>query len=501
MKRILAISLIISIAFVAYSINSLTPSIYARLGKDAYAQKNYGKASKLLGTALKFNHDNRDTRYYYIQSLINLPPTLAVQKAIFELSQENLPDSADLIADQQVSKWRNEISLNSGENYIEQVPFNDKILRWDVKKFPLNVKIENDADSKAPEYYQTQIQKAFLQWQASTDFIQFKFDESTPDILVKIVPAGKNKCDQESCKYVVAYTTPGLSGDLLKRMTITFYDSNNLGQPFGKREIYNTALHEIGHSLGIMGHSYNKGDLMYMENQENEVYDSVRSDFQSISPIDLNTLALLYKLIPDLTNTDLAHFDTSHQFFAPIVMGNEKQISSRKMLEAENYIKAAPNLPNGYIDLSAAYSEEKEYNSAIETLNKALELSVNDSEKFIVYYNLAIIYMNIQDWDNSLKYAEMAKQLQPQSSSEIDGLIAGIHFNKGNKSFAKQAYIDSLAKNPSKTIDALNLAKIYLKEYNFVQAGKTLNKLVQANPNVKNDPKIKPYGILMFLFR
>jgi len=502
LKRISALILVISIALGLYVLKSLIPGIYLNMGKSAYEQKDYKKAYSYLKTASMLNKQDKDCRYYYVQTLVKLPPILAIQKNLYEFSQENFSDSADLIADRQISKWKRQIVLNVGENYIEQVPFNNKILRWDTSKFPLKVFIENTSKT-APKYYQEEIEKAFSQWLVSTGgFIKFKFvnNMADSDISVKIVSsAGMNKCDEENCKYVLAYTTPTVSGDLLKKMEIVFYDSNNLSKPFSAREVYNTAFHEIGHALGIMGHSYNKDDLMYMENNLSKSYDKFRSDFQLVSPLDLSTLKLLYQLFPDITNTDLAKFDTSGQVFAPIIMGTGKQINSRKLLEAQNYIKAAPNLPNGYIDLAGAYVEQKEYNSALESLQKALDVSSTDSEKYGIYYNFAIIYMNIQDWDNSLRYANMAKQLQP--SAEIDGLIAGINFNRGNKQFAKQLYIDAVEKNPQSVIDSLNLAKIYLKELNLVEAGRTLNKLVIANPEAKKDPKIGAFGLLMFFFR
>lgn len=510
-KRISAIVLIVTTAILIYFFHKILPDIYSNLGQKAYEHGDYSQAYSNLKTAVQLSPKNRDARYYLVQTLIKLPPTLAIQKELYKISQANLADSADLIADRQISKWRNQISFNAGENYIEQVPFNDKILRWDAAKFPLTVSIENDSPNNLPQYYKEEIEKAFLQWQSSTNnFISFKFieDPKNAQISVKIISTDqREKCKEQECKYVMAFTMPYIKGDLLQKMEITFYDSNNLAQPFSEKEIYNTALHEIGHSLGIMGHSYNKDDLMYMEeNSQKDVFEQSQSDFQLISPNDLNTLNLLYKLIPDITNTDLNEFDTSRQFFAPIVMGSNEQINSRKMLEAQNYINSAPNLPNGYIDLSAAYAEQKEYNSAIEALNKALELSSSDNEKYVIYYNFAVIYMNIRDWDDSLKYAQLAKQTlqgQPPSSSnsDIDGLIAGINFNKGNKAFAKQAYIESLEKNPGSEIDAINLAIIYLKEFNFIQAGKTLNRLVEANPDAKNDPKIKAYWLLMFFFK
>ena len=502
MKKISALILVISIALGLYVLKSLIPSIYLNMGKAAYEQKDYKKAYSYLKTAVSLNNKDKDCRYYYVQTLIKLPPTLSVQKNLYEFSQENLSDSADLIADRQISKWKWQIISNVGENYIEQVPYNSKILRWDASKFPLKVFIENTSTT-APKYYTEEIEKAFGQWRASTGgFIKFEFvdNEAASDISVKIVSSAEmNKCNEENCKYVVAYTTPTIRGDLLKKMEIIFYDSNNLSKPFSEREVYNTAFHEIGHSLGIMGHSYNKDDLMYMENNLSKSYDQFRSDFQLISPVDLATLKLLYQLIPDITNTDMSKFDTSGQIFAPIIMGSGEQINSRKLLEAQNYIKAAPNLPNGYIDLAGAYVEQKEYNSALESLQKALDVSSNDSEKFSIYYNFAVVYMDIQDWDNSLRYANMAKSLQ--SSPEIDGLIAGINFNRGNKEFAKRTYIETVEKNPQSIIDSLNLAKIYLREFNFAQAGKTLNNLVIANPEAKNDPKVKAFGLLMFLFK
>lgn len=497
-NRILAFILVLIIAIFIWVFGKILPDIYLGLGQKNYEIRNYKEAYANLKMAVLLSPKNREARYYYVQTLLNLPPKLYVQRAIYKISQANLSDAADLIADRQILKWRNQINLNVGENYIEQVPFNNKILRWDVAKFPLKVYIQNNS-MVAPDYYETEIQRAFLQWQESSgNLINFKFitneeggREKEANIKVSInSSANIKKCNQEDCKYTVAYTNPTISGDLLKRMEILFYDSNNLGQPFSQEEVYATALHEIGHSLGIMGHSYNKDDIMYMETHKDNAF---------LSSIDLNTLSLLYKLIPDITNTSLSKFDTSRQFFAPIVMGNDEQINSRKMLEAQNYINSAPDLPNGYIDLASAYLDAKQYNRAIEALEKSLSLCSNDEERFMVYYNFAIIYMQVKDWENSLKYANLAKQLKP--SSDIDGLIAMINYNLGNKDLAKKCYVEALQKSPDNIIDAYNLATIYIREFNLVQAGKTLNRLIEANPDAKADSRIKRYEVIILLFK
>ena len=501
MKKVLAIFLVIITAIFIWIFGKMIPDILTNNGKVAYESGNYQEALSNLRMAIQFSPKNTEARYYYVKTLIKLPPTLDVQKEIYKVSQVNSSDSANLIADMQISKWKNEIFLESGENYIEQATFSDKILRWDVTKFPLKVYIENNSTS-APPYYQDEIKKAFLQWQASTGrFIKFEFINNAQNANIRVsINAPENiKCPQGNCKYTVAYTTPIINNDLLKRMDILFYDSNNLGQPFKEREIYDTALHEIGHSLGIMGHSYNKDDLMYMETNNDRSFDSFRSDFQLISSNDLNTLKLLYKLVPDITNTPLSKFDKTRQLFAPIVMGSDKQINSRKMLEAQNYIKSAPNLPNGYIDLASAYAEEKQYNNTIENLNKALSLCSNNNEKFVVYYNFAVTYTNIKDWENALNYANMAEQIN--TNSDIDGLLALINYNLGNKEQAKKSYAEALQKNPDNIVNSINLTRIYLKEFNLPQAGRVLNRLIQANPEAKNDPMVKAYGLIILLFK
>lgn len=501
-KRSLAIILIIITAIALYTVNNILPFALTKSGKAAFYKNHCVKAFWLFRASSFINNKNPDTRYYYAKTLIMLKPTLEVQQELFKISELDLPDSADLIADKQIEKWRSQIFFNAGKNYIEQVPSDGKIIRWDATKFPLKVCIKSTDETKPPKYYEQSIRKAFLQWQVSTkSFIKFIYvtEPFNSQILVTIEPSSAKVCSGENCKYVVAYTTPQINGELLEKMNIIFYDKNNLGQPFSEREVYNTALHEIGHTLGIMGHSYNKDDLMYMESNTDETFDKYRSDFQLITSTDLNTLGLLYRLIPNITNTALSEYDTSRQFFAPIVIGTKSEITSRKMLEAENYIQSAPNLPNGYIDLSSAYTEQRKYNEALEALNKALELSSNNNEKYIVYYNMAVAYMNVQTWDEALKYAQMAKELQPDS--DINGIIAAIYYNKGNKAVAKQIYIESLKLHPENTIDAINLARIYVQELNLVSAGKTLNKLIKANPGAAADPRVQAFNILIFLFK
>lgn len=490
MKK-LTLVLIIIISILTWGVKKTLPSIFLDSGKKDYDKGNYQAAYHNLKISLYLNHNNGDTRYYYVKTLINSKPTFAIQKEIYNISEGNLSDAASFLAKKQISIWKDQIFSNIGRNYIEKTPYDGKVLRWDSSKFPLTVCLKNNS-SITPSYYEPTIKTAFYQWQISTNnFIRFEFtnDEKESNINVTINPQQQNKkCDSEDCKYAIAYTEPSISGNLLSKMNIIFYDSNNLGSPFTQTEIYTAALHEIGHSLGIMGHSDDKNDIMYMETETYNSTDRPLNDLNLISSSDLNTLNLLYQLNPSITNTSLFKFKNTYNIFAPIIIGNQEQVSSKKIQEAQKYIESAPNLPNGYIDLASAYADNKQYKMAIESLDKALSFCSNDNDKFIVYYNYGILYTETKDWENALKYTTLANQIN--ATKETNGLLGAINYNIGNKEKAKELYNQAIQKSPDDIICSYSLALIYTKEFKFREANKILYNLISTNPDAKNDPKI-----------
>ena len=407
------------------------PMYYFKQGHSYLKNHEYSNAYENFKKAYKLNKFNKDYKYYYVKSMYVMPATLNIQKEMFEIASSEQEDSAQLAAEEKIIQWKTHISNKFGDNYIEQATQDNGILRWDSKKFPLKVYISNNDNIKIPNYYTAEIDKAFTQWQISTNFITFTkvADENYSDITVKISPLPDNVCSENSCKYVVGYTTPKTKKNFLEKMVITLYATDPLGNYFSDKELYNTILHEIGHALGVMGHSYSTGDLMYMSTSEdNNYYSPYRSTFQYLSSKDLNTINLLYKLYPTTTNTPLNELDKNELIYAPIVLGTNEQISSRKLKEAQIYIKKAPNLSSGYIDLGIAYSELNKPKEAIKAMKKAYKLAQNDNEKYIVAFNLAIIYMNNKKYDEALVCAQEAQKIS--NNEDIEVLIYNIYSNK-----------------------------------------------------------------------
>lgn len=405
-KVIFAVSIFLLIIYIL-----VLPQYHFLRGKSMYEKQDYVSAYNHLRKSYIHNEKNTDYRYYYIKTLCMLSPSLTVQKEIYEISQGDQKDSAEQIAFDKVNEWKNNISLEYRGNYIEQAPHSNGIIRWDEAKFPLKVYIIDKSGVSLPPYYYDEIKHALNQWQASSGFIKFKIADKAKDadIIIKITPTPKDICTEKSCRYVVGYTIADFNGKKLKQMNITLYSKDANGNFFSDKEIYNTVLHETGHALGIMGHSYSSDDLMYIDSSGSKnFYAPHRSSFQYLSSNDINTIRLLYKLLPDIINSET--FDRKSLIYPPVVLGIEDEIFTRKVKEAKNYIKQAPDISGGYVDLAIAYSSLGKKREALNAINKAVERAKTNQEKYICYYNLAIIYFNFGSYDKALLNAEKARE-------------------------------------------------------------------------------------------
>ncbi|MDD2714647.1 MAG: matrixin family metalloprotease [Candidatus Wallbacteria bacterium] len=75
------------------------------------------------------------------------------------------------------------------------------------------------------------------------------------------------------------------------------------------------ALHEIGHALGLWGHSYNEGDVMFGSTLKLPTYSLPRPE---LSSSDINTINILYEVAPLFTNlpaNDYIKADTGMNFW------------------------------------------------------------------------------------------------------------------------------------------------------------------------------------------
>jgi hypothetical protein len=81
------------------------------------------------------------------------------------------------------------------------------------------------------------------------------------------------------------------------------------GMPYTPAVLQSTALHEIGHMLGLKAHSENPNDIMYGKSQAVDW-----SEVRHLTARDIKTLHMIYESKPDYTNPEGVHLSNFASF-------------------------------------------------------------------------------------------------------------------------------------------------------------------------------------------
>lgn len=466
----------------AWGVNSNLDSIMSARANYYFKKNNIIQAQKCFEKAFDLGLHNSDDREIYANSLINSPMDMQSLEKMVKFLTYQVDDVSKKKIEYFLYDLKREIHNKYPDNFITQTVYNQKVMRW--SKNPITYVFENL--ESVPEYFIKEIEAAFDSWEKATDReILFTEDNINPKIVIKF--NAHNPADNEEKKYVVAYTLPTVIGDELKSMTIDFYTKDPQDRFFSKNQVYNTALHEIGHALGFMGHSNNRNNVMYLTKDSMDVYKDLRDE---LSSADINTIKLLYKIKPEITDDK----NVKSQYIPYIVLGDDLEISIAKTREAKIYINKAPELPSGYIDLAESYAMQGDYVKAIKTLEKALQLADTDEVKNIVYFNLAVCYMNL---DNGIMAEDYIKEaLKIKDSEESRFVLAEAYSKKEDFEKAKIEYQKLINTNPKNINYTIALTNIYIQEKNFFKARRILKNYVKCNPEDKNNSRLNSYGVL-----
>lgn len=477
-NRIIIYSLLLILLTLSLYIRNNSGAIFAGIGNYYYKHNNIAKAQDFYEKS--FERGEKSARDIYVNSIINSPLTIEAQEKLVNFAQGKVQDVASGKAQSFLYELKREIHNQYPLNYIKQAPHNRQIVRWN--KFPVTYSFANSAQ---PEY-KAEIRKAFSEWE-KVGAVLFSESDNNSNIIITF-KNNKNKNMELGRKYVVAYAVPQISGKTLQRMDINFFIQDPEGNKFSRNQIYNTALHEIFHALGFMGHSFDKEDVMYLAKDNNTLVNDTRAE---LTEADKSTLKLLYKIKPDVTNSD----ELKSEYVPYLVLGDDEEVNVSKAREAKNYIYHAPTLPSGYIDMAESLAAEKRYPEAIRHLEKALRLADTYDMQYIVYYNLAVCYFYIDHKEMALDYLEKAREIK--DCEEIHSLKAEI-LVKTDKNGAINEYNYLINLSPDNPEYTLRLANIYIKDYEYLKARKILKEFLKRNPNLKNDKRFSPYGILLW---
>jgi tetratricopeptide (TPR) repeat protein len=427
MRKVLLLILLIVLSIALVYKSPFSAMYNYNKARNLYERKQYEQSLPYFERSLFADKNGILARFYYTLALSKSKPTYSIQKKLYDMSNSKINDEATKLAKIQSLTMRSNLLKGLEINYIYNASTGNDILRWDIKSFPLKIYYENK--NEVPDYYYQNINKALELWSSRTNFVKFEEtkNSSIANIIIKFKEYSSKNCENGICKYVVAYTEPKLANDkTLSQMILTFYKTNPQDKNFSSKEIFNTALHEIGHTLGIMGHSDNEYSIMYP--QKNEYNNPLSFPEQELKTIDLNTLVLLYRLEPTISNTK--NLKSENFYYPPLILGNDNVRILKKLEEIKRYIKEYPTMPAGYINIASVYADLAEFDVALSMLDKAETLAQTTDEKYLIQYNRAIIYFNKQNYDKASNYAHLAKTLK--NNQDINDFIYEIEQIKNN---------------------------------------------------------------------
>lgn len=433
MKKIFLASVII-----IFSAATAFAGDYYVVGIDCFNKGDYQKATKSLETAVRQNPKNVNARYYLAQSylqqkrvsdaadqynrIILLAPTSDASK----LSEKGLSLIAQARAGIKTPALTNDDLSRYKDNYLDYVTTGgDELMKW--ASFPVKVYIE-------PKKQKETCKQAFLQWENKTKkLVSFVFVPTIDD--AQIILTFKDKLETSGTKesYIAGASKPYYQGKNIAKSEIKILTVDpSTGGDIEDSFVFFATLHEIGHSLGMKGHSPNEKDVMYAK---------ASSAKAELSQRDVNTISLFYKI----DKTTLA--------------SRKKGGSDVQLQQAIAYANSIPDKAVGWSNLGDLYSEKNMYAEAIRNYKKAAAIEPDKPE---TYNLMGSAYKMMGDKQNALTSMKKACDLD---SSNIFYVYQYCELClKANQKASGKLYLTNFVKsNPQSASDAKmqELLKLY----------------------------------------
>lgn len=409
-------------------------------GIRVYRAGDFDMAIRYFRRATVYDAENPNLRYYLADSLVKkrrfyeaqseyhqviamAPTSQAAQlskmglqllpkynvpiqtRAIKSIDGEILTDGPDKI---------NGLTV-SGTDYLNEIAENGLLVRWSVKQSPIKLYIEQSPPNirHFEPGFILQVRKAMDAWMnALGNQISYVIVDTPDKADIRVLWVNtidtKGFVTETGTTYTAGVTLPNIQNERLTSMDVKLGTFDIRNKPQSVAEIYLLALHELGHALGLRGHSEDSKDIMFAQNQ----------NVSALSKRDINTIRLLYGQEVDITNLPQKKKDDPER---------EKRVATRldeeiKAMETQvktngshlnwnnlgsSYFQKGKSLKSQGADAKTDIKEDKKvfYDKAIDAFDKAIKLEPLDAS---TYYNRCIVYQEIGKLDLALIDVESA---------------------------------------------------------------------------------------------
>ena len=326
------------------------------------------------------------------------------------------------------------------DSYFRNVAANGKIIRWNKASFPLRVYVQDSAD--VPEYYREVVMSAYQKWQRASDgLVSFEFVEDANDADMKCY---FQNTDNKKSIGTHAFT---VNGNRITGSTIVFNRTDAKNHSLDSKQLFSSALQEIGHSLGLTGASPSIYDVMY----------PIGTKFNTeITPRDLKTLALVYSVKPDITNEPLTATEQSQLFTVSEILNT---LNVPVTNDTKNLDEIVAQDVATHLALAEQYRRRAEYEKAAREYQAVAQTKTDRRSRSEVYYEIAVMYLDAEEFDNAKSCAEIALATDENDLTETLPALIDYYMKRSNS--ASEQLESILKQNPYNKHAYKLLCKIY----------------------------------------
>ena len=161
---------------------------------------------------------------------------------------------------------------------------------------------------------------------------------------------------------------------------------------------------------------------------------------------------------------------------------DEKNIGDEAEMAGNAFIETHPDKSLGYYIIGTVYYNNKDYAKAKDYYLQALE---RDKNNFITLYQLSLCYIDLQDYDNVIKYTEQAISLYPEQP--LFYLFSGIgYFNNKDYEMTVKVLEKGRKLSANKELTAnfdTYIGDTYHLLYNKQKAFEAYDRVLKAQPD------------------
>ena len=500
--RVVLYSVFVIIVFLLVKYEQIGNSYNINKAENCYKKQDYICAFKFYRSAFATRFDNQKYVDHYFETLKKMKKIAVVQEELSNLLEDYPENSHSQEIKSIFEELKNEVENKYGRTYIENAVQGTSIMHWNIAEEPITIFIDSSTSSQYPGYYYEEIKKAFSDYAGVLNHkIKFDYINNSEEAKINIVFMDKisgGECENlTNCANVMGLTENSVIGNLLAKSVIKFRFKDTDNTNFTRNQIYNIAKHEIGHALGISGHSYNNTDIMYPVSNDaswSRESQTIKIERKEFSYQDINTIKLLYDIVPDITDKKYDTIKYPGMYMPVAVIGTKNEIAEKNLEESKRYLGTVDASYISQMTLAEGYYTNKDLDNAYNAFHRALAYAKTDDEIFSVYNNLAVILYNKKDYYQAVEYANMANRYSPQE--EANEIKAYSYIEMGKYKAAQELLERLIKQKPSNTIFSSSLVLVYFKQYKIFSAFGELKRIKKQNPSAVEDPLFRQYKFL-----